>query len=73
MDPVCLGFQAKIRLGLCCSLISLFSAGGPDHSRQWVDNALYQSTPTTPVQKIEEMSDIIFSEPSSLDKLKPKS
>ena len=50
-----------------------FSAGGPDHSHQWVDNALYQSTPITPVQKIEEMSDLIFSEPNNLDKLKPKS
>lgn len=50
-----------------------FSAGGQDHSRQWVDNALYQSTPTTPVQKIDEMPDMIFTEPNGLDKLKPKS
>ena len=60
-------------VGSCCSLTSVFSAGGQDHSHQWVDNTLYQSTPTTPVQRIDEMSDIIFSEPSGLDKLKPKS
>ena len=43
------------------------------YSHQWVDNALYQSVPAAPVSQIDETSDIIFSEPNNLDKLKPKS
>lgn len=50
-----------------------FSVADSEPSPQWVNNTLYQSSPSTSEQKIEEMSDIIFSEPNSLDRLKPKS